>query len=294
MLGRLRSALLPRDPMYRRESGAGRRVVTVTKITTTVMVIATYAFWMVMAYAGRDQGQIPVTVTAVACCLFCLIFFALGIQSVRGEVADGTAEALIMTPLSRHRLILSKLAGSVELLIVAALLLPFYCFTLAPGLHGDRVMAFMHGALLRLALTPDGWIPGGDQPFAKEALIGLAAFLGDMAWYAFFASCGIWAASTTSSAPRSWLKGLAVSGGLLAGLTAFEWVLGDTGNPYWLLSALAKGNWYELAYVFDFGWRDRSVQRIVVWFLIAVLVRLLLSALLIHRAARNFDAIAMD
>jgi hypothetical protein len=294
MLGRLRSALLPRNPIYRRESGAGQRTVTVTKITAAVMIMAAYGFWMFMAYSRRDHGQIPVTVTAIASCLFCLIFFALGVQSVRGEVADGTAEALIMTPLSRYRLILSKLAGSVELLIVAALLLPFYCFTLAPSIHGDRVMAFMHGALLRLALTPDSWIPGGDQPFAIEALIGLAAFVGDLAWYAFFSSCGIWAACTTSSALRSWLKGLAVSGGLLGVLTVFEWLLGDPGNPYWLLSAITRGNWYQLAYVFDFGWRDRSAQWMAIWFLVVVLTRLLLSALFIHRAARSFDTIATD
>jgi hypothetical protein len=222
------------------------------------------------------------------------MFFALGMQSVRSEVSDGTAEALIMTPLSRFRLVISKLAGSIELVVVSALLLPLYCFTLAPASHGDRVMAFMHGALLRLALTPNGWQPVGDQGLAYEALIGLGAFASDLAWYALFCACGVWAATSARTTVRSWLKGLAVSGLMLGMLTSTEWLMGDPGNLYWMLSALRRARWYELAYGLDFGWRERSMTWIAIWLGCAVAIRLLFALLFTYRAARNFDRIAMD
>jgi len=294
MLARLRSALVPRDPLYRRESGAGRRTVLRAKILGLLAVVAAYLYWMVVAYAGRDHGQLPVTITAIGCCLFCMIFFALGLQSVRSEVLDNTIEALVMTPASRKRLVLSKLAGSVELVIVAALLLPFYCFTLAPAGHGDRLMAFLHGALLRLALAPDNWISSGELPFAVEAVIGAAAFIGDLAWYAFFAACGVWAASTTRKTIHAWFKGLAVSGGLLLAVTCYEWFLGDPANPHWLVRAIGTGKWYELAYALDFGWRDRPLFWMIAWFAISVMLRLLLAYAFVHRATRSFDQIATD
>lgn len=142
MFSRLRRALIPKDPLYRRESGAGRRVVLAAKSAGGITVLLAYLYWMTMALAGKEDGSLAVLITAVTSYLFYVIAFTLGLQSIRNEIAGGTAKVLVLTPMSRRKLIFSKLAGAAEFLVVAALLIPLYCLTAASATYGNAPVIY--------------------------------------------------------------------------------------------------------------------------------------------------------
>ncbi len=308
MLGRLRRAFLPRDPIYRRESGAGSRTILVAKALGACVVVLSYLFWTIMALSGRDEGAIPVAVTTVASYFFCLLAFVLGLHATRGEVTDGTAEALVMTPIDRRRLVASKLAGSVEFVVVAALLLPIYCCTLVSIPGGLHIRAMLHGGMFRLwALTEGHWgfqFHYGEHSFAVDVLTGAFAFLADLSWYLMLAACGAWAAVSRRPTFVVWVRGLAIGGLVLVGLSLVEWVgfdfhgLSEAVSDCFTSSNLRSAYTGLLNYnpFFASPWSppDTSTAWTVAWITASVGLRLLVGWLFLARAARRFDLIATD
>jgi hypothetical protein len=320
MLGRLRRALLPRDPLYRRESGAGRRVVLVAKIAGLAVVMAAHVTWAILALSPGEMKTTspaaaahwaPVAAATVASWFLCLLSFVLGLQSVRNEIAGDTAEALVMTPLRRTRLVTSKLAGSVEFLVIAALLLPLYLWTLI-SLHTHmETRAFVHGGMYRCWMLFEGnWTPWGfygEQSFGVDIMAGLGGFLGDMAWYLLLAAVGAWAGASRRPVLVVWLKGLAVAGGVLVALTVLEWPGFDwpgcaqTMRETFTAGSLERGGAFLLVYnPFSWGWGwgdgvpERSTAWTALWAGASVTLRLVVAALFIRLAARRFDRIATD
>jgi hypothetical protein len=319
MLGRLRRALLPRDPLYRRESGAGRRVVLAAKIAGLVVVLGAHLTWAILALCTGEMRtrasmattahRAPVAVATVASYFMALLSFVLGLQSMRGEIAGGTAEALVMTPMRRTRIVTSKLAGSVEFLVIAALLLPLYLWTLI-SMHTDmEIRALVHGGMYRCWMLFEGnWTPWafyGEQSFAADVLAGLGGFLGDMAWYLMLAAVGAWAGASRGPALVVWLKGLAVAGAVLVALTVLEWpgfdMPGCTATLADALTADSPAGAVEALFVYDpFSWGygylspERSAGWTALWAGASVILRLVVAALFIRLAARRFDRIATD
>lgn len=152
----------------------------IAKIAGGVTVFAAYLFWATMALADQEGGSLAVLITAVASYLFCVIAFTLGLQSIRNEIAGGTAEALVLTPMSRRRLIFSKLAGTAEFVVIAALLIPLYCFTVASATGGNAPVIYITGGALRGVIATEwgGWFSRWyDQSFMVDTFVGLAAFV---------------------------------------------------------------------------------------------------------------------
>lgn len=294
LLDRLRRAFLPKAPLYRRESGAGRRVVLVFKLIGAGAVFGVYLFWSVMAQAGRDAGEIPIYGVTVASIVLCIVALALGVQAMRGEVTGGTAESLVLTPLDRRKLVLSKLAGSGEMLMVAALLLPLYCFTLISERADNAMAAYAHGGLLRGLPTVLRYSEG-DLGWLIDTLVGLGGFAADLSWYALFAAVGLWAAASNRNGVAVWLRGLTVSTALLAGLGFVEFA---GLNPSYSMRRLMGGDILDFdTYVGAFmPWIEKQTPPVwlVAWWLISLAGRGLLAWLFLRRAARRFDLIATD
>jgi hypothetical protein len=311
VLSRLRQAFIPRDPLYRRESGAGRRVILIAKLVGACTVFGAYVFWLVAMLGDRFVHPWGEPILAVASCLLCVLAFVLGLQSVRGEVADGTAQSLILTPLSRWKIVTSKLAGSVEFLAVAALLLPLYWFAVEWRGCNDFLMAHLHGGLLRFGTTGEMWRDGDCSPggFTLGCLVtGTAAFAADLAWYALLAACGMFAATSARTTGGAWTKGLALAAALAIGLALLDWLGFDLAgeHPTWasgwsatrassLLDGLTKLDYRDLAAAFDVSPRSsRPPVWAALWLSFAISLRLGLAWLFLKLAARRFDRIATD
>ncbi len=274
MFSRLRRALVPKDPLYRRESGAGQRVVLVAKSVGLLIVLAAYLFWATMALAGKEDGSLAVLITAVASHLFCLIAFALGVQSIRNEIVGGTAEALVLTPMSRRKLILSKLAGASEFLVIAALLIPLYCLSVASATYGNAPVIYIAGGALRSVIATEwgNWLFIWDnQSYMVDTLVGLAAFVGDLCWYLLFAACGLWAGVLSRTTAGAWIKGIMTCCGLFLALTAFDWL----PNAF-------------------HGFYDGPAPRWWLWVPMSFATRIVAARFLLRRTIRNFDRIATD
>jgi hypothetical protein len=301
LLDRLRQAFIPRDPLYRRESGAGRRVALVFKLVGAGAVFSAYFYWSVMAHAGRDMGETPIYAVTVASLILYLVALALGVQAMRGEVTGGTAESLVLTPLDRRRIVVSKLAGSGEMLVVAALLLPLYCCTMASLRSINVTAAYAHGGPIRvlMAMGFNSYYLRGDMSGLMDILVGLGAFAADLSWFALFAAVGLWAAASRRAGAVVWLLALAVSAVLFVAIGFVEYVgLGIPPGP-------------EPAYYYGYGYRPSFADKLlevfdsyhdrgaswdwpIAWWLLTLAGRAVIAWLLLLLATRNFDRIATD
>lgn len=306
---RLRRAFLPKDPLYRRESGAGRRAILVAKLVGGLAVLGAYGFWLVALLAsGRGHLSGEMLLTVASCMLYALAF-TLGMQSVRGEVADGTAQSLVLTPLPRRRIVLSKLAGSVEFLGIAALLLPLYWLAIEWEGCDDYLMAHLHGGALRFAAVSELWnrqvYPG--EFGAASLATGTAAFASDLSWYALFACCGLFAATSGRTAGGAWARGLILAALVVGAFSLTEWLGFDLAGPgpggshrvaytrLWsLLTGLAGLDYRDLGEALQITAQERPVAWAAAWLASAVAARLALAWLFLRLAARRFDRIATD
>jgi hypothetical protein len=310
LLARLRQGFLPRDPLYRRESGAGRRAVIAAKLGGGVVVVGAYGFWLVALLAGGRGSLSGETLLTVASCMLCALAFALGMQSVRGEVSDGTAQSLILTPLPRRRIVLSKLAGSAEFLGIAAMLLPLYWLAVDWEGCNDYLMAHLHGGGLRFAAAAELWgrLEWPGEYSAGCLLAGTAAFVGDLAWCALLASCGMFAAASARTTGGAWAKGLALAALLIAAFSLVEWLGFDLagarppGSTTWwsslrvgsFVTGVARLDHRDLGEAFQITGQGRPVAWVAAWLAAAVAARLGLAWALLGLTVRRFDRIATD
>ncbi len=301
MFTRLRRALTPRDPLYRRESGGGRRAALVWKLLGLLVVLSAYAMWFWRLWTihakwksfGWKIGSLAAFEIIVGFLLFGAAAFILGFRSVRNEVSGDTAEALVLTSASRLRLVWVKLLGSVEFLAIAALLVPLYCLTGINGGGDGEVEAFLQGGVLRL-LAIDACGDYG-QHFAGDSIIGLCAFASDLSWYALFAACGVWTAVSRKPWPVIWLKGLVA---IL--LTALVVSVAARGGMAISSASTSAGDedasvavmWLRLLAAVPTGSNPAWLALLVLGATIAL--RLLMAHFLLLRAARRFDVIALD
>jgi len=285
VLTRIRQAFIPKDPLYRRESGAGRRVALVAKLIGLAAVLGAILYWTVMALSRWWQVDMATTLVARCSWVFCAVAVVLGVQSVRGETAGGTAEALVLTPESRWRLVTTKLAGSAEFLVVAALLVPLYCYSLWSLAGLQDISALLAGGLLRAAAAV-GPRSGGESILPLDVALGLAGFAGDVAWYALFAACGIAAAVWTRGRATAWLAGPLLALGLFAAFTVYDGLvtgkLGDLAGFLGLDSVLPGIRDWSL------GWLSPALV------VVSIGARLYVAHRLLRLAARHFDRIALD
>jgi hypothetical protein len=310
LLARLRQGFLPRDPLYRRESGAGRRAVIAAKLGGGVVVVGAYGFWLVALLAGGRGSLGGETLLTVASCMLCALAFALGMQSVRGEVSDGTAQSLILTPLPRRRIVLSKLAGSAEFLGIAAMLLPLYWLAVEWDGCDDYLMAHLHGGALRFAAVSELWnrqVCPGDFGLVSLAT-GTAAFASDLSWYGLFACCGLFAATSARTAGGAWARGLALAALVVVALSLVEWLGFDLagarppGSTTWwsslrvgsFVTGVARLDHRDLGEAFQITGQGRPVAWVAAWLAAAVAARLGLAWALLGLTVRRFDRIATD
>jgi hypothetical protein len=286
----------------------------VAKLSAMGAVLLAYLAWAIYAWVRTEATWLEVLATTAVSWLFCLLAFVLGVQSVRNEVTGATADALVMTPVSRFKVVASKLAGSMEFLGIAALLLPLYCFAMISAHEQPTVRAFLHGGMPRCWLAMEWlfqryWFSWQrEQSFAGDTAAGLAAALGDMSWYILLAACGAWAAATPGGALRIWARGLGLGAGVLIALTLVELIgidpesmaeLAGISRPSYSYSS--RGTWLvDLLSYNPFsshswhGLEGFSVLWTAVWFTTCVALRLGAAWIFLRRAARNFDRVALD
>jgi hypothetical protein len=286
VLTRIRQAFIPKDPLYRRESGAGRRVALVAKLTGLVAVLGASLYWAVMVLSQSGELELATALVAQCSWVFCAVALVLGVQSVCGETAGGTAEALVLTPESRWRLATAKLAGSAEFLVVAALLVPLYCSSLWSLTDLRDISALLAGGLLRAAAAAERWRPDGESCLPLDIALGLAGFAGDLAWYALFAACGIAAAVWARGRAAAWLAGLLLALAFFGVFTVYDGLvtgrLGDLAAYLGLASLLPEIRDWSL------GWLSLALV------VVSIGTRLYVAHRLLRLAARHFDRIATD
>ncbi len=296
LLASIRAAFRPKDPLYRRESGADRKGALSWKIVGVGIVVSVYGLWVIWALTGENPGLVTVNMVAGAAAVLSLVALGLGIQSVHSEVSDGTAEALVMTPLPRRTLIISKLAGSAEFMVVAALFLPLYCSTGMSYGDAGEVTAYVHGGLLRW-LMPASVLGYESAPWS--ALWGLLAFGSDVSWYLLFVACGIWAAASRQHVVVIWLRGLSACVMIECVWFVVEragaeltWYLRPTDGRFHGISLGLLPDATD--FLTEMPVRNNPVWLMAIFLAVSMALRLLVAWGLILRAARHFDRIATD
>jgi hypothetical protein len=190
------------------------------------------------------------------------------------------------------------MAGSLELLLLAMLLLPLYFFTGFSGTGGDSGIPFAFGGYHRwLAMVSANH--GDYGPVLGVLAIGAAAFLSDLVWCLLMAACGIWAAVSRRSHVVVWLKGLALAAVLLLTCFVVDRIGMDLSRSW--ASHKWMGVWdgdYAADLTRDYFTEPARAQN-PVWMTALQLagslgLRSLLALFLLLRAARKFDIIALD
>jgi len=305
VLGRIRRALTPRDPLYRWESAAGRRRALCWKLAGLAAVLGLYAIWLYRLWAlsergprhGWKLGVLTVTLLSASFALFALASFLLAFRSMRGELSAGTAEALVLTSASRYRLVLAKLRGALEILPVVALLLPLYCLAGIADDSGGQVEAYVHGGPLRLLVLGDRWDYA--PSLLAGVLTGVGALLSDLTWFVLLAACGVWAAVSRRHWVSVVVKGLVVAALALVLLTMAGYAGMQISSPLPF-----RGHGFhdeEPSFLRELPnyFRDMPTDANPGWLALLVVAacmaaRLLLAQFLLLRAAARFDVIALD
>ncbi len=275
----------------------------VAKLSGLGAALVAYLAWAYISTSRNLGGGGAIAITAFASYFFCLLAFVLGLQSVSGEVSDHTAEALVMTPISRYRVIFSKIAGSSEFVLIAALLLPMYCFMMSSGYTEFYNRAILHGGMFRCWVAFEAsWDYGfhREQSYIMDAVIGMGAFAADLSWYSLLVAIGAWAGISRRHPFVVWLKGLSVGALVLVGLTAIEWAGLDFSRLLAYTEMASQASLLEIMEdLFNYSPFFNSGPYVsptwtATWILISVTIRLAVAAAFLRRAAVNFDQIATD
>jgi hypothetical protein len=266
------------------------------KMVGVMIVIGAYGLWVAWAPRSEDPECVAVMMVAVGSVLLSLVAFSLGMLSVRNEVSSGTADALVMTPVSRRKLIISKLAGSAEFMVIVALLLPMYCFTGISGGDTSEVAAYVHGGWLRWLVLSESW---SFDRLPLDAVWGVLAFASDSTWYLLFAACGVWAAVSRRHVAIQWLKGLS-----LCALMLLFWFIAERAGteltwyltpPNYNVQGNSIGLLQDITEFFTgLPFRHNPTWLMVLLVAISMGLRLLVAWGLVLRSIRHFDRIATD
>ena len=299
---KLKSSIL-KDPFYLREVGHNRGRLRLIKITGVVTVLVAYGIWFFFWRSGKDWGELAIAIPAYGSLVLCLMALVLAMRSVDIEVSRDTAEALVMTPAPRERVVWAKVLGALEPLAPAALLLWAFYFVALPTVRGNFAATdILHGGLLRLEAVgplPDKMelaYSGVSGDLASDAVVACGAVISDFSWYFFLAAFALYMRTTFRHMP---LAPFIMS---FIFLCLFALLEAQLSNMVLISGARRMlGVWPH----YCFGWArgDRHVTLIfrggwslifwtVLLWSVMILLRYLAARFMLRRAAKNFDRIA--
>jgi hypothetical protein len=249
-----------------------------------------------------ENGVITVAIPTFLSIALCALATVGACRSIKQEIEGKTAEALVLTPTSRERIVLGKALGALEpILLPAVLLLPYY-FIAMPSMRGTFAATdILHGGLLRTEAIdplPDSrWGPPLGS-ICTDVAFACGALVSDFSWYVFLASLGL-------------CLGVAFRGKLLpsiivGALVLFFWTVVEAQVSN---SVIIKGDapvqWGWPHYIFGYFRGEyhkfflrREGAELAIWtsafWGLCVSLRFMASWFLLRRAARTFDRIATD
>jgi hypothetical protein len=269
------------------------------------LVLLAFVAWYLLWSSGLDWGLFASAAPAYASLGLCAAAFLLGVRSVQQERTGDTADALVMTRASRRRILRAKALAAIEPVILPALLLGVFYFLAMPSLRGPFAQVdTLHGGLLRLESV--GPLPekeyfayvGWTGDLQADAVVACGAVLSDFSWYYFCAALGICAAVRPLRGAAFLMLGIGVV------LFVGTFIEGHVSNAL-LIDGVSKPEvWGWAHYDYDLGlfrgWMATNGALVLregqgllgaasfLW-AVMIMLRCLLAAWLLRRAARRFD-----